>query len=215
MTTAVATAPKRPPPPTKPLPPIHLVVLDWLCKQPAKVYDFADVAEALNLKRGEVENVIGDLQHQRFGALLATMTPNGMRLRRRHAYLPAKSPARTGYPPVEDVPAEAFTHPTLLATERAKKEALEAAARAVIEEQKTLFSRAEAHGMYRKRKLDAREKAKAENPPKPLPERFVTGMVTLGPPAPSPTDAPDAPSALIEPPPESPPATYKKKDRSK
>lgn len=163
----------------KPLPPDHRIVLDWLAKQPAKVFDFADIAEALKMKRGKVEDVIVDLKHQRFGAPLALVAPDGTRLRARHAFLPHDSVARTGYAPVEPADDTAAEHPTLVEQRRAREEQARKDEEAREEARLAGLARAEAHHGYRKRKLEAREKAADETPRRG--DHFVTGYSEVAP----------------------------------
>jgi hypothetical protein len=181
---------------TRPLPPQHRIVLDWLCRQPAMVHDFADVADALNMKRGEIEKCIADLKHQTYGAPLKLFGPDGFKLRPRHAYLPHESPARREYPPVPEVPPDVAEHPTIVAMRNA-----------VVEEQTRLrdeaagrTERIAARGAvaeaYRQRKLDARAKAAAAKLAS-TDDRYRTGFAEppLGGMAPS-SAAPLAPSSL-------------------
>ena len=163
------------PEPVKPFPPQHRVVLDWLCRQPASVHDFADVADAVKIKRGEMEQIFADLRHQRWGAPLALRGPDGIKLRPRHAYLPPDSPARKGYPAPPAAPIEHKEHPTITAMriaveeERVRKETEERVRLAEIAE------RGEVAAGYRQRKNEARAAAKVAADDAPKPERFVTG----------------------------------------
>jgi hypothetical protein len=81
--------------------PEYRAVLDWICRQPARVYDFSEIAEALKLKRGFVEKALTELKHQRCGCILSVVGPFGEPLRSRHAYLPASAPIRKEYPALE------------------------------------------------------------------------------------------------------------------
>lgn len=204
---------------SKPLPPQHRIVLDWLCRQPAQVFDFADVADQLKMKRGEIEKVIGDLRHQRFGALLALRGPDGLKLRDRHAYLPHASPARAGYAPVPELPATAAEHPTITAMKKAQVEAKEQAARAEVERKAEIAQRGAIHEAFRKRKLDARAKV-VESRRAELDHRYHTGYAEplgpapVAPPVPSAVAAPvavAAPAPLLVEEPLAPTVAYKKK----
>jgi len=93
--------------------PEYRTVLDWLCRQPARVYDFSEIADALKLKRGFVEKAIESLRHQRSGCILSVVGPFGEPLRSRHAYLPKDAPIRKEYPPLE--------HPELKPAEQAPR----------------------------------------------------------------------------------------------
>lgn len=201
MHTAMPSTPRRP------IPRViysaeHQAVLKWLCEQPAKVHDFADIHDAMTAKglkilRNRIEPILSDLRHERYGAVLATHGPDGMRLRPRHAYLKADSPARKGYPPVDPLPDDATDHPTLVAVKRAAadKAAQDAAAKAA--ESARLLQRSEAHGAYRKRKLDARAQAEFDKPPRTNKDRYVTGFAD---PPTAPGDAPIHPTTAVDPP---------------
>ncbi len=180
----------------KELPASHRVILDWLCRQPCRVYDFAEIADATKSKRGEVENVLRDLQHQRFGGLLKLTAPDGLRLRARHAFLPHDSPARVGYPACAPPDPTQAEHPTVRQIRINREEQAKAGSEAAAKAAESGELRKVQHLAYKKAKHDAREKA-AENRPTKA-ERQTTGYalpeVPLGPPgpAPSPVAAPAA-----------------------
>lgn len=198
----------------KPLPADHRVLLDWLCRQPARVFDFTEVADGTKMKRGEVEKVLRDLRHQRFGAVLADKGPDGFSLRPRFAYLPAKSKAREGYPAVTDTTVEGVEHPALTAAKNAHKaeqERLAEEAKKRSEEGRRIGAVA---ANYKKAKADAREKAAANAAPRTKLPREVTGQIyvpegsgVLGPPLslviPQPDDGKKADEAVQK-------STYKK-----
>ena len=83
------------------LKPEHRMVLDWLCRNPARIVGFDEVAEALNVKRGIVERAFTALKHQRYGSLLPLEGPHGDVLRPRHAWLPPDAPVRALFPKIE------------------------------------------------------------------------------------------------------------------
>lgn len=114
----------------KVMPPDLRVVLDWLCRQPARVFDFSEVADALKMKRAEVEKAFGRLRHQDFGGHLTSRGPDGNPLRNRFAYLPPDAKCRSGYAVIEHPKAAFAPHPTYATVERNRleKEAEEAAA---------------------------------------------------------------------------------------
>ncbi len=87
-----------------PLKPEHKEVLDWLCRNPSRVYEAEEVAEALKRKPSAVERCFSALKHQRFGAFLPTFGPYGDVLRERKAWLPAEAPVRAMYPKIEHPP---------------------------------------------------------------------------------------------------------------
>jgi hypothetical protein len=209
--------------PRKQLPPSYRVVLDWLCRQPARVFDFADVADALKMKRGEIEKIIGELRHQRWGAPLALVGPGNIRLRPRHAFLPHDSKFRAGFPPVEAPSNDVPEHSTIIAMKRAEEEAKAEAARAAADERKIREERGAVWADYQARKKAAREKAEAEKPKKGEDPRFRSGFAEQNDPigVPAAPLAPSAalpkklelPNALQEIADGQPPApTYKKKD---
>lgn len=224
MTTTELIHPRKKPAPL-PLPALHRIVLDWLAKQPARVFDFVEVAEGAGLKRAQTEHVLADLRHQKYGAILSLMAPDGLKLRPRHAYLPAKSHARAGYAPVAEADATAAEHPTVIAHRAALTAHHATQARLAAERAEQQAERGQAIGTYRKRQLDARAKAAAARAE--LPDRYVTGMaVPLGaasnvaPKAPSsklaakeppPAPAGEPETAAPTPPPEEVGVTYKKK----
>jgi|GEM_PF-2941136 len=174
--------------PLKPLQPQHQIVLDWLCRQPAKVWDFAEVADATKIKRGDMEGIITDLRHQHHGSILSTTGPDGGKLRPRHAYLPASSKHRSRYPAVAPVPADAVEHPTIVAMRTAEREERERIAGEERERRARIADRGEVHEQYRARKEEARARA-ALNAKAP-PDRFVTGY---SPPAETPAVAAETP----------------------
>jgi hypothetical protein len=187
--------------PLKPLPPQHRVILDWLCKRPARVYDFADIAESTQMKRHDVEGVIADLKHQRHGAHLALFGPDGLKLRPRHAYLPAVSTARAGYPAVEAVPLTEAEHPTLVALRASKLAAKLQAEAAEKERWAAATAKGQVHADYLARKVEARAKKVASREKE---GRFRTGYSeTLGPPAPAAIAAPSSVAAPAPPAPSS------------
>lgn len=106
-------------------------VLDYLCTQPAKVHDFAEIADAITLdgglkiKRGMVQQAISELRTGRTGDHLKDLGPDGMRLRARHAYLPASSPARADFPVIEHPPEALIEHPSVVALRTAVVEQAE------------------------------------------------------------------------------------------
>lgn len=77
------------------------VVLDYLCRRPAAILDFADIADDMKMPRARVEEAVAQLRHQRHGQVLATYAPWGEALPLRRAYLPATAPLRGEYPPLE------------------------------------------------------------------------------------------------------------------
>lgn len=91
------------------------LVLQWLCKQPAQVFDFSDVADGVKLKRGIVQQAINELRTGRTGDHLKAIGPDGLRLRARHAYLPATSPERSNYPALEHPTVGVAEHPSVVA----------------------------------------------------------------------------------------------------
>lgn len=74
--------------------PLALQVLRWLAQQPAAIYDFAVVADAIGQPRAQVEAAIRRLQHETTGCALSRVGPKGEKLRPRHAYLPDPSEGR-------------------------------------------------------------------------------------------------------------------------
>lgn len=82
----------------------HRAVLDWLARRPAQVFDFAEVAREMNIKRGVAEEAIIALKHPRNGAHLIGVGPDGTQLRARHAYLPPHADIRKDYPAMEHPP---------------------------------------------------------------------------------------------------------------
>ncbi len=119
------------------LKPEYRAVLDWICRQPSRVYDFTEIADALKLKRGFVENAIATLKHQRHGSILAVQGPFGDALRSRHAYLPKDAPIRAEYAPLEHpelTPETAAAKPqkasSVRSAEKAKRKTQQLAARA-------------------------------------------------------------------------------------
>lgn len=86
----------------------HLV-LDWLCRHPAQIYSFSEVADELKqtakITRADVEAAFAALKHPRNGSPIGGFDPWGNALRTRFAYIPPTSDARKGYPKLE--------HPTL------------------------------------------------------------------------------------------------------
>lgn len=215
----------------KDLPADHRIVLDWLCRQPARVFDFVEVADATKIKRGKIEIVLRDLQHQRFGAILKLQTPDGLPLRSRHAFLPAGSEARKGYPTCAPFEPSGAEHPTIVAMRKATEERAEAQRLVDEERKKEGEERARSHATYVRQKDAAREKAAAEKPKRDPTGREFTGYATtepLGPAAAAgnkaassiaPTLAPTlAPAAPVDT--ENPPVThvlapvYKKKQKT-
>lgn len=182
----------------KDLPANHRIVLDWLCRQPARVFDFVEVADACKIKRGKVEVVLRDLQHQRFGAPLKLADPNGLPLRARHAYLPADAPARAGYPPVPKADVPVVEHPTVIAMRKAAEERAAVAAKQAAEAAAEGAERVRTHAAYKKAKQTAREKAATEKPRRTAEGRDVTGYALptqpLGPSAAAPSAT--APAAI-------------------
>jgi hypothetical protein len=112
--------PKQPPvvisPPAR-------IILEWLAQRPCRVYDFAEVAAAVNLKRAVVERAIVELRSPRSGGHLKSKTDGGLLLRGRHAYLPRDAQVRARYPDVLHPPeGSASEHPSVLALRSAGEE---------------------------------------------------------------------------------------------
>ena len=87
------------------LEPEHRTVLDWLCRQPARVFDFSEVADAIGVKRSLVESAIMALRNPRLGGHLSGIGPDALPLRERYAFLPAHAPIRKEFPPLKHPPA--------------------------------------------------------------------------------------------------------------
>lgn len=187
----------------KDLPADHRIVLDWLCRQPARVFDFVEVADATKLKRGKIEIVLRDLQHQRFGAVLKLQTPDGLPLRSRHAFLPAGSEARKGYPACAPFTPSGAEHPTIIAMRKAAEERAEAQKLIDEERKKEGEERARSHATYVRQKDAARAKAAAEKPKRDPTGREFTGYATnpepLGPAAAAGNAAPPSIAPLLVP----------------
>lgn len=186
----------------KDLPADHRIVLDWLCRQPARVFDFVEVSDACKIKRGKVEIVLRDLQHQRFGAVLKLQTPDGLPLRSRHAFLPAGSEARKGYPAVEPFAPSGAEHPTIVAMRRAAEERAEAQRLIDEERRKEGEERLRSHATYVRQKDAAREKAAAEKPKRDPTGREFTGYAVtepLGPAAAAGNKAPSSAAPVLVP----------------
>lgn len=105
----------RPQRKTSPLSNDARVVLDALCKQPARIFDFTEVAVLAKVKRPVAEAAIRELRHQRYGAHLADVGPDGLRLRSRFAYLPVDAAARAGYGKLEHPDKVQAEHPAVSA----------------------------------------------------------------------------------------------------
>jgi hypothetical protein len=176
----------------KNLPADHRVVLDWLARAPCRVYDFAELADALKMKRGAVEQVLRDLQHQRFGSVLKLRAPDGLPLRSRHAFLPHDSAARVGYPACAPPDMTAKEHPTVRQIRLNREAAAKAGAEAAEALRIAGATRQQTHVAYTKAKVEAREKARQTRPDTKK-GRNVTGYAMpvepLGPPV--------APSSLL------------------
>ncbi len=186
----------------KPLPPTHRVILDHLCKSPARVFDFTEVAEATKAKRGDVEKIIRDLRHQRFGSLLSDVDPTGFKLRPRFAYLPASSPARVGYAAVADTTVTGAEHPALAATKRASEVERVRLEGEAAQRRENGMANAVMTANYKKAKADARASA-AENAVPRSKIKSVTGMIfvpegagPIGPPMP--VESPPTPALAAD-----------------
>lgn len=82
------------------------VVLDYLCRRPAAILDFADIADDMQLPRARVEEAVSMLRHQRYGPILSSFAPWGEMLPTRRAYLAPDAKIRGDYPTLEHKPIE-------------------------------------------------------------------------------------------------------------
>lgn len=137
--------------------------LRWLVTQPAHVFDFTEVfqgVKSMGIKttRMQIGFAIVALRNPRNGGHLATVGPNGLRLRERYAYLPADAAVRKQHPPVKHPVIPLAEHPSVLAIRQAheEKRAQEAKEAAVLA--KKHEARKAARQSERDKKHEAREK---------------------------------------------------------
>lgn len=129
------------------------IVMDWLVHKEPRVYDFTEVATGCGLKRAVVERALNELRAGRSGGHLKSVGPDGLRLRQRHAYLPADAEVRRGFPKFAPVLAEVAEHPTVKALRLAKEEKAE---EAKVDEKKRQERSAVRAQAKRQEKLDRR-----------------------------------------------------------